>query len=358
MRPRRWWIGVLGAGLISAITGCGTEAPSVDPGQVLRDPRRHLVEIVAGPSADPRNNFTLVMSGRVTASGKHVVLVDMRAPYVRVYRRSGQLRSAFLKDGRGPLEARSVRAVAVAGDSLILVADVDGRVRTFDLDGGLRQNLPRFPFGVVSATTACPGEWLLYGARFSPGGTSARWLHRLPIGAGPEALTSVFGETVGSAEPRSAMSSGLIATPRGAALWHTLGDRPSLVTWRCGASSAASAPLADGVRPPPGATEVRGAMVTTVGPGTRMRGGLAAARGRLWKTELVTAGTKALEYSEITAADQHVGRAARLSGYVVLLDSRPGVGVLVQVYEGDEQRVLLLSERDFLALAQERTDRP
>ncbi|WP_331052649.1 hypothetical protein [Longimicrobium sp.] len=338
--------------------GCGNDGPREGDAHLLRARGRHLLDIVAAPSPNPDTNFSLVLSGRVSESGKHVLLVDMRPPYLRVYRRSGELRSAFLRRGRGPAESRGVMGVAVAGDSLILVADIDGRVRTFDLDGHLRQNLPEFPFGVISATTACPGEWLLYGARFSADGRSAQWLHRLPIGAGPESLAGVFAEPVSSTEPRTAMANGLVATRSGVALWHHLGPAPALVTWHCGAASASFGAIDDGATPPPPPRKIPGGIVTATTPGSHLRGGLAGAAGALFKSEFVNATAKVPEYSEVAAVAARRNTPVRLPGWIVLLDSRPGVGVLMQVYRGEEQRIILLSERDFLALAGGEGGRP
>jgi hypothetical protein len=346
---RRAGHAALGAVLVVAASACGRDAPPTGGAAgVLGDPSRHLVAITAGPSREPRTNYSLVLSGRVSASGRHVALVDLRAPYVRVYRRDGQLRSAFLKDGRGPAEARGVAAIALGGDSLVLVADIDGRVRTFDLDGRLRQDVPDLPLSVVSATSACPGEWLLYGARVGADRKFARWLHRLRIGAGGVSVSSMLEEPFNAAQPRRGPAGVLVSTPGGAALWHGLGGAPRLATWTCGAESPVLAPIDDHV-PPPSAPGAGGTTTEAVQPGTRMRAGLAAARGALYKAEIVSAQAGSPEHAEL-AAVRPGSAAARLPGSVLLLDSRPGVGVLVQVFQGQTQRVLLISEQDFLTL--------
>jgi hypothetical protein len=276
-------------------------------------------------------------------------VLDVRPPFVKVFRRSGELRAAFLREGRGPMEASGPTVLAVAGDSLILIADSGGRLSTFDLDGRLVHHVPVLGIPILSATAACDGEWLLYGPRFTADGSSARWLHRLPAGAGPERVTSFLEGPARSRDAAFGLTYGLVATPGGAALRHDLGDVPSLVSWRCGSASPVVTPLDEAVEPPPSPTISNGVATTKLGAGSRMRSGLAVVNGAMVRAELVKGSTRDPDHTEFTLYRQGDAVTRSMPRYQSLLDSRPGVGVLIRT-DRDDGHVVLIPESDLLAL--------
>ncbi|HTE18017.1 MAG TPA: hypothetical protein VK689_06515, partial [Armatimonadota bacterium] len=89
----------------------------------LLDPGQRLATIGA-PASDTAaaSALGIVLAARITPSGAHVVVLDAVPPFVKVFDRSGRLRSAFLMQGGGPSESVGPSAIGVAGDSAILVA--------------------------------------------------------------------------------------------------------------------------------------------------------------------------------------------------------------------------------------------
>lgn len=333
----------------SLVLACGSRDGQSGADPVRASGQRRLIDIPMS-GRDPDGSMTYVVAGRVTPSGNHVVLLDAQPPFIKVFRRSGELRSAFLPRGGGPVESRGLLAIAVSGDSLVLTVDIKGRLRTFDLDGRLRQHIPNFPIPVIAATSACDGEWLMYGPRRTPAGT-VQWLHRLAIGSGTDAVVSMVEAPPAGDGVWPAPADGMAVTRDGAVVGHNAGGAPAVIRHACGASEGL---LAETERSPEKGMVPRrsgNAMMTSVGPGARMRGGIAVAGSRIVVSELVNADGGDGEHSDFHVVGTRLpGR--RVPGHVVLLDSRPGTGVLLRTDEEDG-RVFLLSERDFLSLVEE-----
>jgi len=139
--------GMAAVTLLWVQAGCGREVgTSARAGERLADSTRYVAQIGGAEESDPKSTLSRVISARLTEDGQHFVVLEGFAPYVKVFRRDGSLRSAFLQAGDGPGEMRSPAALAVSGDSAIMVLGGRGRAAVFDLDGDLRVEAPLLGF--------------------------------------------------------------------------------------------------------------------------------------------------------------------------------------------------------------------
>lgn len=328
------------------LSACGTEprGPSVVP-SLLADPDRHQVHIGLTDPSSPNEALGWVTAARITSGGHHVVVLDFVSPFVKVYEHDGRLRTAFLKEGDGPGEARRPAALAVAGDSLILVADRGRGLSLFDLDGRLKEHANVPGLMPLAVAQPCPGEWLVYGPR-AGGSTSreVRWLHRVRFtGTGAE-VTSLLPAPLEPTVPVG-LAYGLVPDGAGALVRHTLGERPRLLRWQCGGDSVhvvhEGEPLAQAKVVTDGANRRR----TSVPPGTRAPAGLAALPGAIAFGENLSLGSHRSR-TDLTLLAGGKERRLSVPGIYVIQDSRPDVGVLVSTTDPVPQ-VFLVRAADF-----------
>lgn len=345
--------------LLLFLGGCTRDAdsgPAVDvsasAARLFADPARRAVTVGLDSEAGPPGAVIgRVMAARLSGSGRHVVLLDVDPPFVRVFDGAGKLRTAFLRRGGGPREARAPTALAVAGDSLILVGD-GRRVSVYDLDGNLRDALSGLPFTPIAATEGCGGDWLLYGPRKAVGSRarSGEWLHRVRLGSAP-GVESVLPDSFPAGGLPFGLAFGLVRHGGGALLRHELGAAPVAVEWECGSARPGTTPL-PALRDETGsATETGGkqAVVAGIGAGQELQAGIAVLpRGTMLATQVVAgAGEPMRTRVRVTGRDGNW--TATLPAPYVLRDSRPGVGVLV---EADEPvpHLFVLRESDLVRM--------
>lgn len=303
------------------------------------------------PSAPGAAVLGIVMTARVTESGKHVIVLDAVPPFVKVFDRAGRLRAAFGRKGGGPLEVRAPAAVATMGDSALLLADVNRRLSVYDFDGNLLNQFAGIGFLPLAAAEGCDGEWVLYGPATRSAGTPVEWLHRVRFeGPGRIRVESLFPDEMPSGGIGIGKAYGLVRDGAAVTLRHEFGRVPRLVTLSCGRSDLTVVPLQDDRTPRPDAQPGEGGTrVFTVRSGNRTEAGLAFASGTPVAASLVFGGRDEPNRTEfIRLAGAEPGRA-RLDGIFTLRDSRPGVGVLLESPE-PVPHVFLVSERDFLRL--------
>jgi hypothetical protein len=318
-----------GVSLALLVAGCRTENGNFRTVAFPPGESEHGVAIGSGDAANPDAAIGRVVAARFTASGGHVVVLDYAPPYVKVFRRDGTLENAFLGRGGGPLEIRDPAALAVAGDSLILVADGSRRVAVFGMAGALRGQ-GRTTFPVLAAAEGCDGEWIAYGPAFQSG-TRPSWLHRLRIGRGAaEAVDLDFRDELG----RSVIGNGLpygIARDAGTArVWHVLSAEPAVLGWSCGQNRPDAwkvQPLAQRNRSRVGGDAAR----MTVGPGQRTLAGMAAVSGGVVLAAQVVPRPGDPIVTELTLVTADGERTVSAPGAYTLRDSHPHHGVLVSV---------------------------
>lgn len=307
-------------------------------------PAQRLLSI-GGAAADTVTGSALgiVLAARITPSGEHIVVLDAVPPFVKVFERSGRLRAAFLGQGGGPSESVGPSALAVSGDSTILVADVAGGLSTFDFDGNVRSRIPSLGLVALAATEACE-DWMLYGPRFAAGTAGeARWLHRLPMTAADAgALESFVADSLAARALGVGKPYGFVSTAGGAVVRHDLGNTPSLIDWSCATRTAQVAPLpsaAVGKRPPP-LTKTEQGLMARVEPGMASPVGLAALTGGHLVANRETARDQTVRtVLHLVRAGQTAG--VQVPGDYVIRDARPGVGVLIGTPDPVPQLFLL-----------------
>jgi hypothetical protein len=311
-------------------------------GSVFADPSRRLASIgTAG--GDTSSALGIVLSARITSSGDHIVVLDAVPPFIKVFERSGRLRSAFLRQGGGPSESVGPASLAVSGDSVVLVTDVGGGVSTFDFDGHPMHRIPSLGLVALAATEAC-GAWLLYGPRFSAGSAGeALWLHRLLIDAADaSALESFVSDSLASSGLGIGKPYGFVATSGGAVARHDLGSTPSLINWSCDTGTAQVTPLpaaAIGRRPPP-LTRTEEGLVARLEPGIASPVGLAALKGGHLLANRETARDQSVRTVLYLIRGGETVRA-EVPGDYALRDARPGEGVLIGTPDPMPQLFLL-----------------
>jgi hypothetical protein len=308
------------------------------------------VRVGAVESADADATIGTVLAARFTESGEHVVVLDFAPPYVKVFRRDGTLERAFLAKGGGPLEMRHPAALAVAGDSLVLVAD-GPRVAVFGMDGQLRAE-GRSPFPILAVAAGCGGEWIAYGPVFGRGERTP-WLHRIHMGADSMGATELdFHEPLGAETIGSGLAYGMARSGDTLRVWHVLGASPAVLGWRCGQDR----PDAWAVRPLTrrGATEEKGKAVRMViEPGSRSLSGMAAVPGGVVLAAHVVPARGDSATTELTLVTAKGERTVTVPGDYTLRDSHPRMGVLVSTTD-PAPRLFTVSADDLRRLFPER----
>lgn len=337
--------------LLAAVVlgACARADTGTQADRLFADPARHRMD--TGVRDDARREATLgiITAARLSESGRYVVVLDFVDPYVKVFDGRGRFVRAFLRPGRGPGEARLPTALAVSGDTAILVSDATGRLMVFGFDGVLRHEAMSTT-SVLAATAGCGDDWLVYGPRFG-GTTTPTWLHRVRLGEnGTPRSDDAFPDRQAGDRLPHGVAYGLVADGQRRLVWHTLGAETRLVSWGC---SEAAPRLGEGVasgsekgvrtKPIPGGIQV------AVGPGSRARGGIAAVRGGVVVAEQVTGKEPGSVTTHLVLRrDDGTQRTVAVQGAYAFADSRPGVGILVRSSE-PVPHVFLISEADLLA---------
>jgi hypothetical protein len=309
---------------------------------------RHRLDIGLRENGPREATLGHVMAARVSEHGRFVVVLDFTAPYVKMFDGEGRFLRAFVRTGGGPGEARHPSALAVSGDTSILVADLGGRLMVFGVDGTLRAEALAPRMETVAASAGCAGDWLLYGPRFDGGASIPTRLHRARISASGGLMTEdAVPGSVGAGALPFGVAYGLVSGSRGAAAWHTLGTRDALVRWPCGASAPAVQYRRDGDSERASQPrQVGGATRLEIQPGFHARAGIAEVADGVVIAELVQGKDEDSGTTELTLIGNDGSRKRiTVPGHFVLRDSRPGVGVLVSSTD-PVPHVFLITQQD------------
>jgi hypothetical protein len=331
------------------LTACGGADAPVPRGEFPAPRAEDAVQVGRVDTSDPNAAIGRVVAARFTGSGERVVVLDYAPPYVKVFRRDGTLDTAFLARGGGPLEIRDPAALAVAGDSLILVADGSRRVAVFSLDGVLRAE-GRSGFPVLAASAGCEGEWIAYGPTFGRG-TQPSWLHRVRADAGRLQVEDLdFRDALGSGVIGNGMPYGIARSGGSVRVWHVLGAAPAVLGWTCGETR----PHAWPVRPLTQRNSRRGggdAVRMSVGPGQRTLAGMAAVPGGVVLAAHVVPRPGEPASTELTFVTDKGEQSVTVAGTWTLRDSHPRMGVLVSTND-PVPRLFTISPEDLHRLFQ------
>jgi hypothetical protein len=305
--------------------------------------------VSAGPDADPKTSLSRVITARMTDDGGHFVVLEGFAPFLKVFRRNGSLRAAFLRSGDGPGEMRTPTALAVSGDTAILVLGGNGRTAVYSLDGALLHEVPALGFPGLAAA-GCGPDWIVYGPRFQQGGRSAQWLHRVRFRAdGALSVTSAFPDTAVTSRLAGGLAYGGVSTPEPGVLFrHTLGRKPGVLAWPCGNPEPHLLP-ASGPGPEGSSAAAPGAVVMSADPGARALAGLAAVAGGYATADLIFGNGTGNDRTEFILVRGGRSSSVQVQGSYMLWDGKPGVGILAGT-RYPVPRVFLLSEADFVSL--------
>jgi hypothetical protein len=305
------------------------------------------VRVGSVESDHPNATIGMVLAARFTESGEHVVVLDFAPPYVKVFRRDGTLERAFVTAGDGPREMRHPTALAVSGDSLVLVA-AGPRVAVFGMDGQPRgEGRARFP--VLAAEAGCGGEWIAYG----PGsGMRERtpWLHRVRVAPeGMRAAELEFREAIAAPTIGAGLAYGIARSADTVRVWHVLGPKAAVLGFHCGQDR----PEAWAVQP----LDQRGesprregeAVRMTIEPGSRSLSGMAAVPGGVVLAASVVPAPGDSATTELTLVTAEGERTVVVPGDWTLWDSHPRHGVLVSTTD-PVPRLFTVSREDLRGL--------
>lgn len=337
--------------LLLVASACGADQqPSEKAARSLIDPTRHPIHIGVESQESRDAAIGTVIAARVTESGDHVVVLDFAPPFVKVFRRNGTLRTAFGRSGGGAGELRGTAALAVAGDSLLLLADGAGRLMTFDLDGTLQNTALSPDVRVLAATSACGSDWVIYGPRRKESYGRGSWLHRLRFPASDSlVVTHAYTDSLASPLIPGGIAFGLVSDTTGSVAWHTLGENEQLIRWSCDDAEPSLAHQGKrAVHPVVNAAKGGGLQVTGRADGRFLAGAVSVSGGTVVGEGILTDG--AASATELTYLPRGgTPQKVVLPGSFVLRDSRPGVGVLMSTSDPVPQ-VFLVPEPDILQL--------
>lgn len=286
------------------------------------------VRVGALESADPDATIGTVLAARFTESGEHVVVLDFAPPYVKVFRRDGTLERAFLTAGGGPREMRYPAALAISGDSVVLVADGTRRVAVFGMDGQLRaEGRSRFP--VLTAAAGCDGEWIAYGPVFGMGERTP-WLHRIRMGTDSMRTAELeFRDRLGGGTIGMGMPYGLARSGDTLRVWHTRGSTPAVLGWHCSQNRPSAWPVRPLDQRTAAKEDGRNSVRMAVKPGHRTLAGMAAVPGGVVLAAHVVPAPGDSVTTELTLVTAKGERTVSVPGDYTLRDSHPRLGVLV-----------------------------
>lgn len=340
---------LLGALLLLVVACSPDHQPPEEAVRALLDPARHPIHVGAESQESRDAAIGTVVAARVTESGEHVVVLDFAPPFVKVFRRDGTLRAAFGRRGGGAGELKGATALAVAGDSLVLVADGSQRLATFDLDGNLRSTALSPGVRVLAATSTCGEDWVVYGPRMKESYGRGSWLHRLRFAA-PDSVvvTHAYSDSLASPLIPSQVAFGLVSDASSAVAWHALGENGQLLRWDCDEAAPVLAHQGKrAVHPTVAQAEGGGIQVRGRPDGRFLAGIVRVGAGTVVGEGILSDG--ASPATELTYLRGDTTRSVTLPGALVLRDSRPGVGVLLSTSDPVPQ-VFLVPEPDILRL--------
>jgi len=340
--------------LAASITACGPSAAERHAAALFKHPDRARIRIGLQDAEQRGGAIGIITSARLSGSGRYVVVLDVIEPYVKVFDRNGRFVRSFGRKGEGPGELPHPTALAVNGDTSVLVADATGRVIAFDLTGRLLDQTQEPRTVPLTATYAC-GDWVIYGPRFGTHRLQATWLHHVQLPRGDTAARA-------DALPDSAaidmlpfgVGYGMVADAKRLILWHTFGDEDELLSWPCAAAQP-SLIYRRSEAYNPGGSRTRTARGTRVqvGPGFRTRGGIAEVPGGIVIAEQVIGRTdEELRTELMLAANGRTTQRIAVQGDFVLRDSRDGVGVLVSSND-PAPHLFVISQRELRDLFHE-----
>ena len=321
--------------------------------ELLQSQARHLADVGVEGVQDTLAIIANVQAARIDVAHKQIVVLDASAPYIKIFDWNGKFVRSFLARGGGPKEAEYPVSIGLLGDSLLLVAELSGRLRTFDLMGqqiGERMVAGLAPLAVGSAC----GKWLIYGPKTVATGNSTRngtetgWVHLLTLGLDSIVLSA---DLVSNSSNRSEIGFGkpygLISGDEVFHIRHDDGDPPAVMSWNCsqiGATFAVTSLLAD--RPVRKVSDPHALQPLS---GSTFPSGLASLPGGMLLSDMQTGGGHA--NTLLTLIERHGKRAVTLRQVYAIRDSRPGVGILFESMS-EAAKLTLISEDDVMRFFQ------
>ena len=210
--------------------------------QLLNDRTRWIGAPDTLPGMSSRGSLTRAVSGRIAPDGQHIVVLDSEAPFVKVFRRDGVLRSEFIRKGGGPGEMRNPHTVAVNARNQVLVLDAPNRAQLYDLDGNRQLDVTTTDHIMMDAVEGCTGDWLVYGLARGEGANP--WLTRMSVEGNALKYEAVYSDAQRPDRLGFGNARGMVRHGNGVVLDHRAGTDRKLIEWRCGQRDARARDLA------------------------------------------------------------------------------------------------------------------
>jgi len=300
-------------------------------------------------ASDPA--FGQVFGGRLVAGGERLAVIDRYPPRLRIFDSFGERLAASFPEGRGPGEARGLFSIAVLGDTALILGHSDGRKSIVDLQGRLirefRTEGPR-PLAMVEA---CNDGLLLYRPlRLNPNTTS--YLQHAPSvdRRGFETADPLLRESgYPSRISQGVTIYGLVPAVDGALGRHFFGREAQVLRWRCGTEQVQAAPV-------PGLAVTQPVVPGedhTVSVVVRHMERAPAGMGLLGDTIVLADRFRSMdpdipsrtEFTLLGGNEADAVATFLVEGEYVILDSRPGVGLLLAAPTWSPQVFLVAPDR-------------
>ena len=226
---------------IALCVACLAAGCSADASSSFNEPVRlsALEELLASSdmerfgSEDGASSLSRILSARLTPDRTRVVILDDAAPFLKVFRRDGELAVVAIQRGGGPAELSNAGAMAVSDD----VAVVVGRATLMlaELTGArLRKLTPRLR--LLDVGMDCGGRIVGYGPNADG---RPRWVHSLRVDSAIAVEGSVYADsmpgTIGWGRGRSA----IIGGPDGSVVCHRVPEGHDVVFFACDGTATA-----------------------------------------------------------------------------------------------------------------------
>jgi hypothetical protein len=323
----------LAALLLLVLASCSSEqVPVLDESlsALLNTPEYHVARIGIGMDHDEHALLSRPISARILRGGEAIAVLDDQPPFLKIYDRHGRLLHSAFPRGGGPGEAERLYSLAVLGDSLLLAVEASGRLVRAGIDGRYLAEQRIEEIALYAMVEGCSDELIIYGPRRGATHETA-WLHALHFDAtGRVEIRPLYSDTLAPTSYAFGRAYGLVRTATGVEARHATGAASQLLRYACETSTtAAQVVQGTAVYPDRLPATNESATAFAIAEGMRIPSGAA----QVVDISLLADAVGSMDSIQETRTLLHIAqgessRSVLVRGAYMILDSRPGVGVL------------------------------
>lgn len=220
-RLAAWFLSFLFAGCAG---GAEAPRPARDVTALFQDDVPEVTRL--GAEDDPVRSFSRVAGIAVSPDGSRVVVLDGKAPFVRLFQPDGTVLARVPK-GEGPGEARSVQGVAAGPTGFLVLGD---GIKLFGRDGDvITEGVIPGAMG-LAAVAGCGNDWFVYGP--GPATRGRGWLRSIHISPDSFSANVLLTDTTVSSFAMGA-TEGLSGDGARFVLFQKRSEPAGVLTWTC-----------------------------------------------------------------------------------------------------------------------------